>query len=46
MLGEIEAITEILPSWMEELKESYKEDEWAISVLSQQKGGAEWHKGM
>jgi RNase H-like domain found in reverse transcriptase len=34
-LGEIEAVTELLPSWLEELKGSYVQDEWALQVLSQ-----------
>jgi RNase H-like domain found in reverse transcriptase len=29
------AVTEMLPSWIEEFKESYLEDEWATQVLQQ-----------
>jgi hypothetical protein len=31
--GEVTAVTEILPTWLEELKESYAQDEWAKAVL-------------
>jgi Integrase zinc binding domain len=31
--GEVIAVTEILPTWLEELKESYTHDEWAKAVL-------------
>jgi hypothetical protein len=31
--GELTTVTEILPTWLEELKESYKDDEWATQVL-------------
>jgi RNase H-like domain found in reverse transcriptase len=32
--GKLLAITELLPKWTEELKESYIQDEWAAEILS------------
>jgi hypothetical protein len=34
LIGEVEALSEILPSWIEELNTSYNVDEWAAAMHS------------
>jgi hypothetical protein len=42
----LEAVTEILPTWIEELKSSYQDDDWAMPVLEKHAQGLTLDKGI
>jgi Integrase zinc binding domain/Integrase core domain len=44
--GEIHAVTKLNPQWIEELKESYKGDQWAEKMLAKYQQGESLPKGM
>jgi Integrase zinc binding domain len=39
-------VTEILPTWIEELKSSYQDDDWAMPVLEKHAQGLALDKGI